>query len=93
MKSLFHSNQCCRSEDIIFYSKSTTSEIIIFWEVTKQLVCATADAVSMHADMKRIRVFVVVVVVVVVVFEHNRTPSGKKTVTGVQVITASQDWS
>ena len=26
-------------------------------------------------------------------FEHNRTPSGKKTVTGVQAITASQDWS
>ena len=80
-----------------YYSKSTTSENIIFWEVTKQLVCATADAVSMHADMKRIRVFVVVVVVVVVVvfvvFERNCTPSGKKTVTGVQVITASQDWS
>ena len=24
------------------------------------------------------------------IFEHNRTPSGKKTVTGVQVISASQ---
>ena len=35
-------------------------------------------------------VVVVVVVVVVVFSEHNRTPSGKKTVTGVQVITASQ---
>ena len=34
------------------------------------------------------RIFVVVVVVVV--YEHNRTPSGKKTVTGVQVVTASE---
>ena len=34
--------------------------------------------------------FVVVVVVNVVVVEHNRIPSGKKTVSGIQVVTASQ---
>ena len=75
--SILHFDTIRKSYDVVCKSK----------RVTIHIICVSGERLMYHWCLMNSKLYILFVFFV---FEHKRTPSGKKRMTGVQAVTASE---